>query len=77
VRMLLTCIALLAHEHSSIDVELRLSGVPAAQKKSVAQKHQLCASLLVRLRPPPPADLPEHEHDNDEDSLSSFGSGGS
>ncbi|KAN0136066.1 hypothetical protein V8E53_006227 [Lactarius tabidus] len=33
-------------------IELRLSGIPAARRKSVAQKHQPCASVLIRLRPP-------------------------
>jgi hypothetical protein len=53
-----------------VDVELRLSGVPAARRKSTAQKHQPCASLLIRLRPPPSAVL-----DEDEDSDSSVSSG--
>jgi hypothetical protein len=51
-------------------VELRLSGVPAAHRKSIAQKRQLCASLLIRLRPPPSA-----ERDNDEDDVSLISSG--
>jgi len=46
-------------------VELLLSGVPAARRKSMAQKHQPCASLLIRLRPPPSAVL-----DDDEDGVS-------
>ncbi len=61
---------------SPIDVELRLSGIPAARKKSVAQKHQPCASLRIRLRPPPSSISPTHEHDIDEDdgfSLVSLG----
>jgi hypothetical protein len=55
-----------------VDVELRLSGVPAARRKSTAQKHQPCASLLIRLRPPPSAVLDEDE-DEDSDSLVSSG----
>ncbi|KAI0253320.1 hypothetical protein BJV78DRAFT_1351907 [Lactifluus subvellereus] len=51
-------------------VELRLSGVPAARKKSVAQKYQPCASLLIRLRPPPSVMSPLKEHESDEDDLS-------
>ena len=74
--MLLTCIAFLT-ENSYVDVELRLSGVPAARKKSVAQKHQPCASLLIRIRPPPSSISPVHEQDDDEDSLSLISSGGS
>jgi len=50
-------------------VELRLSGVPAARSKSIAQKHQPCASLLIRVRPPPSAVLDEDE-DEDEDGVS-------
>ena len=53
-----------------VDVELRLSGVPAARSKSIAQKHQPCASLLIRLRPPPSATL-----DDDEDGFSLVSSG--
>jgi len=53
-----------------VDVELRLSGVPAARRKSAAQKHQPCASLLIRLRPPPSAVL-----DDDEDGVSLVSSG--
>lgn len=55
-----------------IDVELRLSGVPAARRKSTAQKHQPCASLLIRLRPPPSAVMDEDE-DEDGESLVSSG----
>jgi hypothetical protein len=55
-----------------VDVELHLSGVPAARRKSTAQKHQPCASLLIRLRPPPSAVLDEDE-DEDSDSLVSSG----
>jgi hypothetical protein len=55
-----------------VDVELRLSGVPAARRKSTAQKHQPCASLLIRLRPPPSAVMDEDE-DEDGDSLVSSG----
>jgi len=51
-------------------MELRLSGVPAARKKSVAQKYQPCASLLIRLQPPPSAMSPPHEPDSDEEGLS-------
>ncbi|KAH9958944.1 hypothetical protein BC827DRAFT_532162 [Russula dissimulans] len=51
-------------------MELRLSGVPAARKKSVAQKYQPCASLLIRLQPPPSAMSPPHESDSDEEGLS-------
>ncbi|KAH9984057.1 hypothetical protein BJV74DRAFT_588688 [Russula compacta] len=53
-------------------IELRLSGVPAARKKSIAQKHQPCASLRIRLRPPPSAMslLHEQDDDDDEDDLS-------
>lgn len=57
------------------DVELRLSGVPAARKKSVAQKHQPCASLLIRIRPPSSAVSPSLEQDNDDDKLSLISSG--
>ena len=57
------------------DVELRLSGVPAARRKSIAQKHQLCASLLIRLRPPPSAMSSPIEHDHDSDHLSLVSSG--
>ncbi|KAI0296340.1 hypothetical protein B0F90DRAFT_1746771 [Multifurca ochricompacta] len=39
-------------------VELRLGGIPAARRKSVAQKHQPCASILIRLRPPQSVILP-------------------
>jgi hypothetical protein len=53
-----------------VDAELRLSGVPAARRKSMAQKHQPCASLLIRLRPPPSAVL-----DEDEDGVSLVSSG--
>jgi hypothetical protein len=53
-----------------VDAELRLSGVPVARRKSVAQKHQPCASLLIRLRPPPLAVL-----EDDEDSVSLVSSG--
>jgi hypothetical protein len=53
-----------------VDVELRLSGVPAARRKSVAQKHQPCASLLIRLRPPPSAVL-----DDEDDGVSLVSSG--
>ena len=53
-----------------VEVELRLSGVPAARKKSIAQKRQLCASLFIRVRPPPSA-----LRDNDEDDVSSVSSG--
>jgi hypothetical protein len=52
-------------------VELRLSGVRVPPKKSVAQKRQPCASLLIRLRPPPTA-----VRDNDEDGVSSVSSAG-
>ncbi len=55
-----------------VDVELRLSGVPAARRKSTAQKYQPCASLLIRLRPPPSAVLDE---DEDEDGVSLVSSG--
>ncbi|KAI0246613.1 hypothetical protein BJV78DRAFT_123550 [Lactifluus subvellereus] len=51
-------------------VELRLSGVHAARKKSVARKHQPCASLLIRLRPPPSVMSPLKGHESDEDDLS-------
>ena len=62
---------------SPIDVELRLSGIPAARKKSVAQKFQPCASLRIRLRPPPSSISPAHEQDIDEDdSFSLVSSGG-
>ncbi|KAH9013664.1 hypothetical protein EDB84DRAFT_1568564 [Lactarius hengduanensis] len=56
-------------------MELRLSGVPSARRKSIAQKHQLCASLLVRLRPPQSTiSFPiEHDHDSDRLSLASSG----
>ncbi len=57
------------------DVELRLSGIPAARRKSVAQKHQLCASLLIRLRPPQSAMSSPIEHDHDSDHLSLASSG--
>lgn len=53
-----------------VDVELRLSGVPVARRKSMAQRHQPCASLLIRLRPPPSAVL-----DDEDDSLSLVSSG--
>ncbi|KAI9432108.1 hypothetical protein H4582DRAFT_1128632 [Lactarius indigo] len=56
-------------------MELRLSGVPAAQRKSIAQKRQLCASLLVRLRPPPSTIAFPIEHDHDSDRLSLASSG--
>lgn len=52
-----------------VDVELRLSGVPATRSKSIAQKHQPCASLLIRLRPPPSV------LDDEEDGLSLVSSG--
>jgi hypothetical protein len=55
-----------------VDVELRLSGVPAERRKSAAQKHQPCASLLIRLRPPSSAVLDE---DEDEDGVSLVSSG--
>lgn len=53
-----------------VDAELRLSGVFAARKKSIAQKYQPCASLFIRLRPPPSI-----VRDNDEDDVSSVSSG--
>ncbi|KAI0246614.1 hypothetical protein BJV78DRAFT_1157748 [Lactifluus subvellereus] len=53
-----------------LDVELRLSDVPAARKKSVAQKYQPCASLLTCLRPPPSVMSPLKGHESDEDDLS-------
>ncbi|KAH9056885.1 hypothetical protein EDB87DRAFT_1634096 [Lactarius vividus] len=54
-------------------IELRLSGVPAARRKSIAQKRQLCAALLVRLRPPQSTiSFPiEYDHDSDRLSLAS------
>jgi hypothetical protein len=55
-----------------VDAELRLSGVPVARRKSMAQKRQPCASLLIRLRPPPFAMLDE---DEDEDGVSLVSSG--
>jgi hypothetical protein len=67
--MFFTC-AVRATFVGPVDVELRLSGVPAARKKSIAQKRQLCASLHIRLRPPPSAVL-----DNDEDDVSFVSSG--
>jgi hypothetical protein len=54
-----------------VDAELRLSGVPVARRKSMAQKHQPCASLLIRLRPPPLA-VPDGD---DDDGVSLGGSG--
>jgi hypothetical protein len=54
-------------------VELRLSGIPAARRKSIAQKHQPCASLLIRLRPPPSAVSSPIEPDSDHLSLASSG----
>jgi hypothetical protein len=59
-----------------IDVELRLSGIPAARKRSVAQKHQPCASLRIRLRPPPSSISLAHEQDIDEDDGFSLVSSG-
>jgi len=53
-----------------VGAELRLSGIPVARRKSMAQKHQPCASLLIRLRPPPLAVL-----DENEDDVSSVSSG--
>ena len=50
-----------------VDVELRLS---AARSKSIAQKHQLCASLLIHLQPPSSAVL-----DDDDDGVSLVSSG--
>ncbi|KAI9510782.1 hypothetical protein F5148DRAFT_1176423 [Russula earlei] len=47
-------------------VELRLSGVPAARKKSAAQKYQPCASVIIRLRAPPSAMYPPDEPCNDD-----------
>ena len=57
---------------ASVDAELRLSGVPVARRKSMAQKHQPCASLLIRLRPPPLA-APDDDDDDDGVSLASSG----
>ncbi|KAH8985088.1 hypothetical protein EDB92DRAFT_1388039 [Lactarius akahatsu] len=56
-------------------VELRLSSIPAARRKSTAQKSQLCASLLVRLRPPQSAIpfLVKNDRDSDRLSLASSG----
>ena len=55
-----------------LDLELRLSGIPAARRKSIAQKRQPCASILIRLRPPPSA-----VQDNDDlgDGVSLLSSG--
>ena len=61
---------------SPIDVELPLSGIPAARKKSVAQKHRPCASLHIRLRPPPSSISPAYEQDIDEDDGFSLVSSG-
>ena len=55
-----------------LDVELRLSSVLAAQRKSIARKCQPCASLLIRLRPPPSA---VRDKDDLEDDVSLLGSG--
>jgi len=57
------------------DVELCLSGIPAARRKSIAQKHQPCASLLIRFRPPRSAmsSPVEHEHESDRFSIASSG----
>lgn len=55
-----------------LDAELRLSGVPVARRKSMAQKHQPCASLLIRLRPPP---LTVLDDDDDDDGVSLVSSG--
>ncbi len=53
------------------DVELRLSGIYAVRRKSIAQKGQPCASLFIRLRPPPSAGL----DNEDEDDVSLVSSG--
>ncbi|KAH9973354.1 hypothetical protein BGW80DRAFT_1310301 [Lactifluus volemus] len=56
-------------------VELRLSGIPASRKKSAAQKQQRCASIIIRLRPPPPyLKSPLKEHDSDKDDFSMISS---
>jgi hypothetical protein len=60
---------------TGIDVELRLSGVPAARRKSTSQKHQPCASLLIRLRAPPSSVLDDEDEDEDEDGVSLVSSG--
>ena len=64
------CVMLMPLSLALVDAELRLSGVPVARRKSMAQKHQPCASLLIRLRPPPLAVL-----DEEEDSVSLVSSG--
>ncbi|KAF8262783.1 hypothetical protein EI94DRAFT_1742765 [Lactarius quietus] len=51
-------------------IELRISGIPAARRKSVAQKHQPCASILIRLRPPQSAMSSPIEHDHESDHIS-------
>lgn len=56
-------------------VEFRLSGVPAARRKSIAQKYQSCASLLIRLRPPRSGMSSPIELDHDSDHLSLASSG--
>jgi hypothetical protein len=63
------CVMIMPFSLALVDAELRLSGVPVARRKSMAQKHQPCASLLIRLRPPPLAVL----DDDDDDSLVSSG----
>jgi hypothetical protein len=63
------CVMFMPLSLSLVDVELRLFGVPAARRKSTAQKHQPCASLLIRLRAPPLAML------DDEDGVSFVSSG--
>ncbi|KAH9988210.1 hypothetical protein BJV77DRAFT_1022858, partial [Russula vinacea] len=52
-------------------VELCLSGVRTTRKKSMMQKRHPCASLLVRLRPPPSA---VRDNDGSEDDVSLLGS---
>jgi hypothetical protein len=64
------CVMFMQLSLALVDAELRLSGVPTARRKSMAQKHQPCASLLIRLRPPPLAVL-----DEDEDGVSLVSSG--
>lgn len=57
------CVMFMSLSLALVDVELRLSGVPAVRRKSTAQKHQPCASLLIRLRPPSSSVLDDVEDD--------------